>query len=173
MKFKINQIATVAIVCVLIIAGVAIVSQKRLLAMRSNGKPDVIVKLFGTVKREDKDVNLPTAGKVNPGEILDWVITSENNGSGPASDYKVIGQIPAGTTFVSGSATAEAGATIVYSIDNSKSFSAEPLIEEKQLDGSIKKVPAPVSMYTQIRYEWNDALAMNNKIAAFYKVRVK
>jgi hypothetical protein len=47
------------------------------------------------------------------------------------------------------------------------------MVEEKQADGSVKQVPAPVSMYTQVRYEWSDALAGGGKLNASYKVRVK
>jgi hypothetical protein len=34
-------------------------------------------------------------------------------------------------------------------------------------------VAAPVSMYTEVRYEWSDALAPGGKLSASYKVRVK
>ena len=37
----------------------------------------------------------------------------------------------------------------------------------------MKTVPAPVSMYTEVRYEWSDALAAGGKLSASYKVRVK
>jgi len=47
------------------------------------------------------------------------------------------------------------------------------MIEEKQADGSVKRVPAPVSMYTEIRYEWSDPLAQGGKLSLSYKVRVK
>jgi hypothetical protein len=47
------------------------------------------------------------------------------------------------------------------------------MIEEKQADGSMKRVPAPASMYTEIRYEWADPLAQGGKLSASYKVRVK
>ena len=40
-------------------------------------------------------------------------------------------------------------------------------------DGTVKKVPAPVSMYTEVRYEWSDAFAPGGKLSASYKVRVK
>jgi hypothetical protein len=85
-----------------------------------------------------------------------------------------VGHIPRGTTLVVGSATADGTATVVYSIDNGKTFSAAPQIEEKQADGTVKLVPAPVSMYTQLRYEWADTLAGGgSKLNASYKVRVK
>ena len=62
---------------------------------------------------------------------------------------------------------------MVYSIDNGKTYSAQPTIEEKQADGTVKTVAAPVSMYTQLRYEWADPLASGGKLQASYKVRVK
>ena len=47
------------------------------------------------------------------------------------------------------------------------------MIDEKQADGTIKKVAAPVSMYTQVRFEWADPLAAGGKMVASYQVRVK
>jgi len=108
----------------------------------------------------------------NPGEVLDWTMTSENDGNAPALNYKAVGHIPSGTVFVAGTAKAD-GASTVYSIDGGKSYSSQPVIEEKQADGSVKRVPAPVSMYTDIRYEWADPLAQGGKLAASYRVRVK
>jgi hypothetical protein len=75
--------------------------------------------------------------------------------------------------LVAGSTTADGSATVVYSIDNGENFSAQPTIEEKQADGTVKIVPAPISMYTQLRYEWSDPLASGSKLQASYKVRVK
>jgi len=37
----------------------------------------------------------------------------------------------------------------------------------------IKKVAAPVNMYTNVRYEWLDPLAPGGHVSASYKVRVK
>jgi hypothetical protein len=87
-------------------------------------------------------------------------------------NYKAVGHIPHGTEFVAGSAKAD-GASAVYSIDGGKSYSAQPTIEQKQADGSVKRVPAPLAMYTDIRYEWADPLAQGGKLSASYKVRVK
>ena len=47
------------------------------------------------------------------------------------------------------------------------------MIDEKQIDGSIKKIVAPVSLYTQVRFEWADPLAVGGKLVASYQVRVK
>jgi hypothetical protein len=87
-------------------------------------------------------------------------------------DFKAIGHVPPGTEFLAGSAKAE-GAKTVFSIDGGKSYSPQPMIEEKQPDGSTKPVPAPTWMYTEIRYEWAEPLAQGGKLSASYKVRVK
>jgi uncharacterized repeat protein (TIGR01451 family) len=161
-----------AALCLLLIGSAAVLAQRHLKSA-SLGRPEVKVALAGTVLREEKRLPLEKAATVNPGEILDWTITSENDGNAPANDYKTVGQIPKGTILVAGSATSDGAASVAYSIDNGKTFSAQPTIEEKQADGSLKVVPAPISMYTQLRYEWADPLASGGKLQASYRVRVK
>lgn len=161
-----------AALCLLVLGGAAALAQRQLKSA-AVGRPEVKVMLSGTVLREQKRLPLEKAESVNPGEILDWTITSENAGNGPANDYKTVGQIPKGTVLVAGSTTADGSASVVYSIDNGKTYSAQPTIEEKQEDGTVKVVPAPVSMYTQLRYEWSDPLTSGGKLQASYKVRVK
>jgi len=129
--------------------------------------------LSAAVERDDARVPVEKASIVKSGEVLDWTITSTNDGNAPAHDYKTVGEIPAGTEFVTGSATADGGATVTYSIDRGKTFSEKPMIDQRQTDGSTKKVQAPVSMYTQVRYEWADALEQNGKLVATYKVRLR
>ena len=139
----------------------------------SAARPEVNVTLDGTVARDDKAVALAKADAVRPGEILTWTIKSENAGDGAARAFSTVGQIPAGTTFVAGSAVSASQVTVTYSIDAGKTFSATPEIEERQTDGTIKKSAAPVVMYTQVRYEWADPLAAGQAINATYKVRVR
>ena len=140
--------------------------------LASAARPEVKVQLAAAVERDSKLLPLEKSTVVNPGEVLDWTITSENSGNAAALEYKTVGHIPRGTEYVAGSAKAD-GAKAVYSIDGGKSFSPQPMIEEKQADGSTRRVPAPVSMYTEIRYEWTDAFAQGGKLSASYKVRVK
>jgi uncharacterized repeat protein (TIGR01451 family) len=172
-KLKNNlRVLPLAALCLLVLGTAAALAQRQLKSA-SMGRPEVKVILNGTVLREQTRLPLEKAASVNPGEVLDWTITSENDGNGPAKDYKTVGQIPKGTVLVAGSATSDGTASVVYSIDNGRTFSAQPTIEEKQADGTVKTVPAPVSMYTQLRYEWSDPLASGGKLQASYKVRVK
>jgi uncharacterized repeat protein (TIGR01451 family) len=164
---------TVVVLCLLLVGTAAAAFAQRQIAARSAGQPEVKIKLSGSLKRNDQSLALEKVSAVHPGEILDWTITSANEGNAPARQYKTIGQIPQGTSFVAGSAVAEYGASVSYSIDGGKNFAAQPVIEEKQADGTKKIVPAPVSMYTQVRYDWNDPLAAGSTLSASYQVRVK
>jgi len=173
LKKKMNA-PLVAALCLLLVGTAGAFAQRQLVAARkSAGQPEVKVKLAGSLKRNDESLTLEKVGAVHPGEILDWKITSANEGSAPARQYKTIGQIPQGTSFIAGSAVAEYDASVSYSIDGGKNFAATPTIEEKQADGTTKRVPAPASMYTQVRYEWSDPLAAGSTLSASYKVRVK
>lgn len=162
----------VALICLLAVGGAAAFAQRQY-TNAQKGRPEVKVLLSGAVEREQGHLPVEKVSSVMPGETLDWTITSQNQGTAPAHDYKTVGQIPKGTTFVAGSATADGTASVTYSIDNGQSYAAQPVIEEKQADGSLKRVPAPASMYTQVRYEWSDPLADGGKLTASYKVRVK
>lgn len=138
----------------------------------ANAKPAVNVVLEGTVERDNAVLSLDKTEAVKPGEVLHWTISSENKGDGEAKDYKVVGKIPAGTEFIADSAKPEGLAKVTYSLDG-KNFSAQPMIEEKQADGSIKSVPAPAAMYKQVRFEWENSLNPNEKLNASYNVKVK
>lgn len=166
---------TVVVLCLLLVGTAAAAFAQRQIASarKSAGQPEVKVKLAGSLKRNDESLTLDKVSAVYPGEILDWTITSANEGGAPARQYRTIGQIPQGTSFVAGSATAEYNASVSYSIDGGKNFAAQPTIEEKQADGTTKRMPAPASMYTQVRYEWSDPLAAGSTLSASYKVRVK
>jgi uncharacterized repeat protein (TIGR01451 family) len=155
----------------LLVLGAGAFAQKHFMLANAL-RPEVKVQLSGSVKRDAKNLPLDKSIVVNPGEILDWTMMSENSGNAAALDYKAVGHIPRGTEFVAGSAKAD-GAKTVFSIDGGKTFSAQPMIDEKQTDGSVKRVPAPTSMYTEIRYEWADPLAQGGKVSATYQVRVK
>ena len=157
--------------CLVVVGGAVAFAQHQLGAQA--GRPEIKVLLSGAVEREGKQLALDKVTEVQPGEILAWQITSLNEGSASARDYKAVGHIPAGTAFVAGSAAGENGSTVTFSIDGGKTFSTQPIIEQKQADGTLKKFPAPASMYTEVRYEWSDALAAGGKLSASYKVRVK
>ena len=172
MRIKKNlRTLPVVAICLLVLGSAAAFAQKNFMVLRA-GRPEIKVMLSGVVERQTGRIPVQEAATVKSGEIMDWTITSMNEGNAPARDYKAIGIVPPGTEFVAGSVTADGAATVTYSIDRGKSFSERPTVEERQADGTIKKVAAPVSMYTQIRYEWADPLEEGAKLNATYKVRL-
>ena len=158
---------------IVFLSGVAVFASKGGGSLFSYLRPSVKVNLSGSVTRDNTKVALDKAGAVNPGEILEWKIVSENQGDANAKGYKAVGQIPAGTELVAGSAHAKGAPVVKYSIDAGQNFSEKPMIKEKQADGSEKLVAAPASMYTQVRFEWKQPLDPGKKLNAFYSVRVK
>ncbi len=156
-----------AIACLLVLGTGAAFAQ-RLLHTAAHGRPEVKMFLSGTVEHGDERIPVEKSEPVKPGEM----IVSENKGDAPALEYKAVGKIPQGTVLVPGSTSAENSGAVAFSIDNGKTFQPKPTVVEKQADGSTKQVPAPVSMYTHLRYEWSDPLAQGGKVAASYKVRV-
>ena len=157
--------------CVLVLGSAAAFAQKKFMMLRA-ARPEVKVMLSGVVERDDTKVPVEKAALVKSGEILNWTITSVNEGNAPANEYTAVGKVPAGTQFVAGSANADRAPAITFSIDNGKSFSAMPTVDERQADGSLKKVPAPVSMYNQVRYAWSTPLTQGDKVNASYRVRL-
>jgi uncharacterized repeat protein (TIGR01451 family) len=168
-----NRATAFVITCALLVIGGAAVFAKTGAARMFTSRPEIKVALSGTVHRGQADLPLDKAEAVGSGEVVNWSIVSSNVGNAAAHDYKTVGQIPKGTSFVEGSAKADAHVAVTYSIDGGKTFTAQPMIAEKQPDGSMKQVPAPVAMYTQVRYEWADPLAAEGKLTASYQVRVK
>lgn len=170
---KLQTRSTTFFIAALLSLAVAASAMARWQRLPTDGQPKVGIELTGFAKRGDAEVTLEKAGAVKTGETLRWTINSLNRGDAPAKGYKVVGDIPTGTVFVAGSAAAERTAIITYSIDNGKTYSTRPSIEEKQPDGSIKIVPVPVALYTQVKYDWADPLDPADRVAAFYTVQVK
>ncbi|PZD75344.1 hypothetical protein C1752_00248 [Acaryochloris thomasi RCC1774] len=109
---------------------------------------------------------------VQPGDVLRYTLNSENAGDKPASNLVVTQPIPQKTAFRADSAKAN-GAELTYSIDAGQTFSAQPLIEETQPDGSVKMVPAPAEMYTHVQWDYSNSLQPMTTVRATYEVAVK
>lgn len=170
-KMKVGSIG-LAVFCLVALGAVAGFAQRHF-AIAAAARPDVKVVLAAAVERDNTLVPVEKANLVKTGEILDWTINSENSGNGAARDYKASSRIPAGTAFVEGSAKGEGSPEVTYSIDGGKTYWNVPTIAERQADGSVKKVAAPVNMYTNVSYQWADPLAPGGHVIASYKVRVK
>ena len=135
--------------------------------------PKVEITLIGEVQRADKRLSVEGGAILLPGEIIHWRVVSVNKGDKAAKAYEAEAQIPNGTELVASSPRSEGGAAILYSIDHGKQFSRQPMIEKRDNNGVALMVPAPLSMYTDLRYRWPGELAPGATLEATYEVRVK
>ena len=172
-KLRENRVPAIFIICALLVSGGAAVFARTGAARLFSAQPEIKITLSGSVTRGQAEMAVDQVEAISSGEVMSWNIVSANVGSGAARDYKTVGQIPKGTVLVEGSAHAEGDAHVTYSIDGGQTFTQRPTVNEKQPDGTMKLVAAPVSMYTQVRYEWADPLAAGGKLTASYQVRVK
>jgi len=104
-KSKRKITAVLVATFVLLALGVVGFAQRHFMVITP--RPDVKMQLSAAVERNSEMVPLEKAAAVNPGEVLDWTITSENSGTASAFEYRAVAHIPRGTTFVAGTAKAD------------------------------------------------------------------
>ena len=83
---------------IVVLGGAAAFAQRQLGA--ETGRPEIKVLLSGAVEREGKQLALDKVAEVHPGEILQWQITTLNEGHGFGARVQGRRAIPAGTAFV-------------------------------------------------------------------------
>ena len=142
----------------------------------ASAKPSVTLKLTGSLvtKASDGHAVLSPIDKaaLHPGDEVEYDIAALNVGSSPALKLAPVGAIPAGTSYVDGSARA-AHARAEFSLDHGKSWSAAPMVAVKNADGTTTMKKAPPSLYTAIRFVTDGALAPRGSAVYAYEVRVK
>ena len=129
--------------------------------------PPVKIELWGEVFRGDEAVRLGDDVRVNPGEEIVWRLRLHNSGQKWVAGVRAVGDIPAGTRFVEGSAGGEGVTGVEYSIDGGKTFSPRPVVIK---DG--KPVPAPVSSYTTVRLTFGGRVESGMSKTASYRTLV-
>lgn len=125
------------------------------------------------VKGGKKETRLVPAKKFAPNDLIVYTITYSNNGDQPATNAVIDDPIPAGTSYVPGSAKGE-GTEIVFSINKGKSYAAPTLLTYETVGAGGKKekhVAAPEE-YTNVRWVVANIPAKSTGKLEF-KVRVK
>lgn len=135
-------------------------------------RPHVNMMMAATIWRDGQEIQPDKAGDIRPGDLVTYTVVSRNDGGVSAKNFRARGRVPAGTTYVGGSALSE-GAELSFSIDGGKSFHARPTIEEKQADGSVRLVPAPAAMYTDVTFTYRSQIEPRATVTGSYQVYVK
>ncbi|MEP6589176.1 MAG: hypothetical protein ABJA84_10525 [Polaromonas sp.] len=107
-----------------------------------------------------------TSGK--PGDVIEYSGTYRNGGTAPVDKLLATIPVPAGTSFIAGSAVpAQAQA----SIDGVR-FEAVPLMRSvSQADGTERKVAVPLAEYRALRWDIG-ALAAGRNAVVSLRVRI-
>jgi uncharacterized repeat protein (TIGR01451 family) len=111
--------------------------------------------------------------KVKSGDVLRFTVTGKNQGNKAAEKFAITQPVPRGTVFVLNSAQASTAAAVTYSLDQGKSFTANPMVKVTLPDGRVEEKPAPAEAYTNIRWNVGAALAPMAIVDAAYQVAVR
>jgi uncharacterized repeat protein (TIGR01451 family) len=113
------------------------------------------------------------AETVEPGEVIFYTLKYENKGDQKATDVVVNNPIPEGTVYLAESAYGE-GSTIVYSMDDGKTFDKPEALRVSYTmhDGKKMSRRAYASEYTHIRWVVGEVAASGNGVLGF-QVKVK
>ena len=111
---------------------------------------------------------LKPAAEGRPGDILQYSGTYRNGGTAPVDKLLATVPVPAGTTFIDGSAEpAQAQA----STDGTR-FAPMPLVRSvRQPDGSERKEPVPLAEYRALRWDIG-TLAAGRSAVVSLRVRI-
>ncbi|KAF3884152.1 MULTISPECIES: DUF11 domain-containing protein [Nostocales] len=119
----------------------------------------------------------PLQGKalVEPGNILRYTVTADNNSNNNVKNLIINQPIPLGTVYVLNSATSTANneTKITYSIDGGRSFVEKPSVKVTLADGKTETKPAPVTMYTHIRWKFGSSIPTKGSVKGIYQVKVR
>jgi uncharacterized repeat protein (TIGR01451 family) len=111
--------------------------------------------------------------KVKPGDTLRFTVSGKNEGTKAAQNFAVTQPVPRGTVLALNSAQASTPASVVYSIDQGKTFVAKPMVKVTLADGKVVEKPAPAEAYTHVRWQMPTALEPSANVATTYQVTVR
>lgn len=154
-----------------------------LLAQNVRRQPQVQLRLGAEKKVMTKDqqgklqVNWQTLQGnvvVQPGDVIRYIVTGNNNSDRSTKNLVVTQPIPKQTTYVLNSVTVKNNkAKITYSINNGKNFVEKPTVRVKLANGKVETLPAPAELYTHVRWKFEEPINPTTPVNATYQVRVR
>jgi uncharacterized repeat protein (TIGR01451 family) len=118
----------------------------------------------------DGSQRLESAAEVKPGDVLEYQIVYDNAGSKPVSDLRINGPVPAGTSYVDGSAKSSVRAQLKFSDDGGRTWSAAPLKRAANIGVAGETVPP--ELYSNVQWTAQEPLRPGVSQKYTYRVRV-
>lgn len=166
MKKHLSMIISTLVAAALLASPLAALAQPKV-AISIKAQKEVTV----TVKGKQVKKKIAAKGFL-PGEEIIYTLSYTNSGTEPATDVLITDPIPAGTSYIPGSASEADKAT--YSINNGKSYSKPTLLtyEIKTTAGKTEKRVATPEEYTDIRWTI-PSVPPGGKGSVSFRVKVK
>ena len=107
-----------------------------------------------------------------PGDVIEYRLSFTNTSEGPIRDVVFDDPLPSGLVYVDGSAGAERqGVLVEFSIDGGASYTPNPEIEVEEAGETLSK-PAPVELYTHVRWTVQGTVAPGEEVQALFRAGV-
>ena len=133
-----------------------------------------IVEAFKVIKGDNGSELLLPADKAQPKDIIEYKLIYKNDGSSPLKNITITDPIPAGTVYISRSASNPTIGEVRFSIDGGKNYQPWPiLIMKKTGSGEEEWTEAEPEMVTHIRWAVNSTIAPEREIVTSYRACVK
>jgi uncharacterized repeat protein (TIGR01451 family) len=116
---------------------------------------------------------LPSKISFQSGDRLRYRVKGHNQSVFSLAQVVITQPISKDTHYVLDSATGLHSAVVTFSIDEGKTYSATPMITVKQDNEKMDNQKAPVSLYTNIRWEFPGELPSQSPIDLSYQVQVR
>ncbi|MDN4053869.1 hypothetical protein QPK32_12345 [Massilia sp. YIM B02763] len=115
-----------------------------------------------------KDVKLVPTTQANPGDVIEYQVTYQNNGKTPARQVLATLPVPeGGMAYIDGTATP---ATLMASLDG-KTFAPAPLKRQFVRNGRRQSEPVPASEYRFLRWDLGE-LAPGQSVTVTSRMRL-
>ncbi|MDF5710265.1 MAG: hypothetical protein PUP90_22005 [Nostoc sp. S4] len=123
-------------------------------------------------KKSQKWEPLKGQAVVQPGDVLKYTLSGENQSDRPVKNLTLNQPIPKGMVYVLKSADVTNNGKISYSIDGGRSFVENPTVKITLPDGKVETKPAPAIAYTHIRLQV-PSVAAKTTVKATYQTQVR
>jgi uncharacterized repeat protein (TIGR01451 family) len=142
------------------------------------GAEALVLSALNLTARDDSTAGRPRpraeVSVSRPGDVLEYTLVFTNPRPAAVRDIVLENPVPAGATFVAGSAVSDGAEVLLeYSIDGGRTWSARPEVEVVDERGERVRRPAPPDLYTHVRWTLTGAVGPGAKVEARYRARVR
>lgn len=131
------------------------------------------IEAWKVVATQSGDETFVPAEQAAPRDLIEYRLTYANRGTSALKSVSIIDPVPAGTRYVSRTATQPRGGDVAFSVDNARTFHAWPVRVRKVVDGRETWVDATPEMITHIRWNIADTLDPAGKVNLSYRAVVR